>query len=91
MTIEEIKDAADMAETWPGSGLLNWGEIGFDTLAAWVALYPKQEVAATETFDVESVKDMFEEWWKSANTQRLLEPDRLRAGDKQDALVGGQS
>ena len=86
MTIAEIKDDADMAETWPGSGVLNWGEIGFKTLAAWVALNPQQTVAvgfktlaawvagnpqqtvaATDTFDVESVKGMFEEWWRTAN------------------------
>lgn len=67
MTIAEIKDDTDMAETWPGSGVLNWGEIGFKTLAAWVALNPQQTVAATETFDVESVKGMFEHWWRTAN------------------------
>jgi hypothetical protein len=32
-----------------------------------VALNPQQYVAATETFDVESVKGMFEEWWRSTN------------------------
>jgi hypothetical protein len=66
MTIEEIKDAADMAEKWPGACVLNWGEVGWDTLAAWVALNPEQAVAATEDFDVESVKGLFEEWWRAA-------------------------
>ena len=67
MTIDEIKDDADMAETYPGSGVLNWGEIGFKTLAAWVNMHPQQWVAATEVFDVESVKGLFEEWWRTAN------------------------
>ena len=58
-----------MAETWPGSGVLNWGEIGFKTLAAWVALNPQQTVAATDTFDVESVKGMFEEWWRTTRPE----------------------
>ncbi len=64
MTLDEIKEAADMAETFPGSGVLNWGEIGFKALAEWVALNPQQTAAATETFDVESVKAMFEDWWR---------------------------
>jgi hypothetical protein len=68
MTTAEMKEDADMAETWPGSGVLNWGEIGFDTLAAWVQLFNWQttsdEAIRTETFDVESVKGMFEDWWR---------------------------
>lgn len=88
MTMDEIRDDADMAETWPGSGVLNWGEIGFDTLAAWVALHPQQDAAATETFDVESVKGMFEEWWRTANA-RPHAPER-RDGSVQ-ADVGGVS
>ena len=79
MTIAEIKDDADMAETWPGSGVLNWGEIGFKTLAAWVALNPQQTVAATDTFDVESVKGMFEEWWRTTNND-FPRPPRINKG-----------
>jgi len=69
VTLDEIKDAADMAEKWPGATVLNFGEVPFKALAAWVALHPQQTVAATETFDVESVKDMFEEWWRTANKE----------------------
>ena len=70
MTLEQIEDAADMAETWPGSNELNWGEIGFGELAAWVALNPDQSVAKTAEFDVESVKGMFEEWWRNLKSVR---------------------
>ena len=68
MTLEEIKDAADMAEKWPGATVLNFGEVPFKALAAWVALNPQQSVDATDNFDVESVKGMFEDWWRTANT-----------------------
>jgi len=72
MTVDEIKENADMAETWPGSGTLNWGEVGFNTLAAWVAEFnwqiPQNGVGIrTDTFDVESVKGMFEDWWRTQN------------------------
>jgi hypothetical protein len=65
MTIEQIKDNADLAETYPESGELNLNEISFETLAAWVYHFPKQKVAFTEDFDVISVCRMFEEWWKT--------------------------
>lgn len=64
MTIEEIREAADMAAKWPGATALNFGELPFKALAAWVALNPQQTAAATETFDVESVNAMFEDWWR---------------------------
>lgn len=69
MTLDEIKEAADMAETFPGSGVLNWGEIGFEALASWVKKFNWQTPATggrilTERFDVESVKGMFEDWWR---------------------------
>ena len=69
MTMDEIKAAADMAEKWPGATVLNFGEVPFKALAAWVALRPQSVVAATETFDVESVKEMFEDWWRTANVE----------------------
>jgi hypothetical protein len=59
MTLEEIKDAADMAEKWNGAYKLNFEELPFNALAAWVALNPHEG-----TFDVESVKDAFESWWR---------------------------
>lgn len=40
MTIEEIREAADMAAKWPGVTALNFGELPFKALAAWVALNP---------------------------------------------------
>lgn len=67
-TMADIKDAADMAETWPGSGVLNWGEVGWETLEAWVAL--SVEIggdASLPKYDVESVKGCFERWWRTAN------------------------
>jgi hypothetical protein len=71
VTDAEIKDDADMAETFPGSGELNWGEVGFKALAAWVDRYNWQGTGKsgvrTECFDVESVKGMFEKWWKEQN------------------------
>ena len=66
MTLEEIKEAADMAEKWPGATVLNFGEVPFKALVAWVALNPQQAVDSTDNFDVESVKGMFEDWWRTA-------------------------
>ena len=70
MTIAEIKEAADMAEKWPGATVLNFGEVPFAALAAWVAEFnwaDASESLRTETFDVESVKGMFEDWWRTQN------------------------
>ena len=64
MTEQEIIDGLDMAETYPDSHELNWREVPFKALAAWVALHPQRTVAKTEDFDVESVKGMVELWWK---------------------------
>ena len=67
-SMADIKDHADMAAPWPGSGVLNWGEIGWGAMAAWVTL--SVEIGGDATlpeYDVESVKSMFEEWWRSAN------------------------
>ena len=63
MTIKEIKEYADMAETYQYSGVLNWGEVPFKALSAWVSLFPFNGVP-TEDFDVSSVHGMFERWWK---------------------------
>lgn len=71
MTLAEIMDHADMAETCPGSGVLDWGEVSFAALAAWVAWKPNQYPARTETFDVESVQRMFEDWWSTTKADRL--------------------
>jgi hypothetical protein len=65
MTLDEIRDAADMAEKWPGAGKLNWGEVPFKALAYWVALKPQQSGFTTENFDTESVKGIFEHWWRA--------------------------
>ena len=81
MTVDEIKENADMAETWPGSGKLNWGEVGFNTLAAWVAEFnwaDASEGLRTETFDVESVKCMFEAWWHTQNVPLQGSPEAQR-------------
>ena len=71
MDMDEIKDNADMAETYPDSGKLNWQEIEFATLAAWVELNPQQKTADTATFDIESVKGMFEAWWRTTRTSKI--------------------
>lgn len=69
-SMADIKENADMAETWPGSGVLNWGEIGWGALSAWVTLSVAIGGDATlPEYDVESVKSMFEEWWRSANKE----------------------
>lgn len=60
----EIRDNADRAETFLGSGRLNWSEISLKTLIAWADLYPNPRLDKTINFDVESVKIMFEGWWK---------------------------
>ena len=60
----EIRDNADRAETFPGSGKLNWSEISLKTLIAWADLYPNPGLDKTINFDVENVKIMFEAWWK---------------------------
>jgi hypothetical protein len=69
MTMAEILDDANMAETYPGSGVLDWGEIEWTVLETWVSL--SVEIggdASLPECDVESVKGCFERWWKSANT-----------------------
>ena len=68
LSMADIRDHADMAETYPGSGVLNWGEVGWKALSAWVTL--SVEIAgdaALPTYDVESVKGCFERWWRTAN------------------------
>lgn len=70
-SMADIKAHADMAETWPGSGVLNWGEIQWDALAAWVTL--SVEVggdAGLPKFDVYSVQGLFERWWTKANKEK---------------------
>lgn len=67
-TMREIKDSADMAETYPGSCELNWGEISFDTLHAWVTHQKSAGDMDVFNLDVESVKGCFERWWKRENT-----------------------
>lgn len=60
---KEIREQADLAETYPNSNVLNWNEVSFEVLSSWVELFPAQSVAATKEFDVESVKQMFYVWW----------------------------
>ena len=63
MTMEEIKDAADMADTWPGSRTLNFSELPFRVLVEWA-----MKSGDVVGFDVESVKFMFERWWSAEKT-----------------------
>lgn len=72
-TMADIKEHANMAETFPGSGVLNWGEIEWEALASWVAL--SVEIggdAAMPSMDVESVKGCFERWWEATNDRRPI-------------------
>lgn len=63
MTEQEIIENVANVE-----GELNWHEISFRTLAAWVAIHPQNSIGGkTECEDVESVKDMVESWWKHPN------------------------
>ena len=63
-TMREIKESADMAETFPESEVLNWGEISFDTLLDWVTQQKTDGEQDVFSLDVESVKCCFERWWK---------------------------
>ena len=68
MTIDEIRAAANEAEAWPGAKKINFNELPFAVLSAWVARrddrYPDPAVSQTADLDVESVKEMFEDWWR---------------------------
>jgi len=75
VTTEEIKEAADMAEKYPDANELNFGEVPFKALVAWVASHSRRGDLLTMDFDVESVKDMFEEWWRNTNSQPSAEKD----------------
>jgi hypothetical protein len=66
-TMREIKESADMAETFPESEVLNWGEISFDTLLDWVTQQKTDGEQDVFSLDVESVKGCFERWWKRSN------------------------
>jgi hypothetical protein len=61
--MDEIRAAADMAETRPGSGILEFGELPFRVLAEWA-----MNTDDMRGFDVESVKHMFERWWRVEKT-----------------------
>ena len=66
-TMREIREAADMAETFPGSGVLNWGEMNMQAFCDWVAQVAPQDVGTDHpvgVFDVESVQGMFDCWWR---------------------------
>ena len=68
MTMAQIKDAADMAEKWPGATALNWGEMNTQAFCDWVAQVTQAEIGAIQpvgTFDLESAKGLFEDWWRA--------------------------
>jgi hypothetical protein len=64
MTIQEVKEAADMAETYPNSGELNFREIGWSTLERWVKHQEDEGDSAIRFFDIHSITMLFEKWWK---------------------------
>jgi len=70
MTIDEIKEAADLAEKWPRSNVIDFGELPFKSLAAWVDEMKWGDASETmplADFDVDSVKSMFRDWWWEQN------------------------
>ncbi len=67
MSMKQIKEAADWAETYPGSRVLNFGEVGFQALADWVIMIQDEGLSCC---DVESVKQEFEKWWKRENGEK---------------------
>ena len=86
MTMAEIKDAADMAEKWPGATVLNWGEMSTQAFCDWVAQVKQADIGAIApigTFDLESAKGFFEDWWRTANAplERSARSDDTLRGD----------
>jgi hypothetical protein len=71
MTIQELKEAGDMAETYPNSGVINFGEISWLTLEAWVNNRISIGYVSAKYLDVESIKDEFERWWKRENKKEV--------------------
>ena len=65
MTVPEILEAASMAETYPGSRELNWGEIGWKTLEAWVHHRVSGGDGSLVDLDICSIQGAFERWWKA--------------------------
>ncbi len=70
MTLEEIKCNCDMAEL---NGGLNPTEISLATLSEWARLVPNNEPLPTECFDIISVLNMMEQWWKEQNQEPTIE------------------
>ena len=93
--MREIREAADMAETFPGSGVLNWGEMNMQAFCDWVAQVAPQDVGTDHpvgVFDVESVQGMFDCWWRDgvckARKPAIAEAHGRRSRTVQP-LVGG--
>jgi hypothetical protein len=64
MTKDEILDSVCLAETYPGSLTLNFNEVAYSTLVAWVEMQRETGADATlDQCDIESVKRSFQFWW----------------------------
>jgi hypothetical protein len=85
MTMDEIKDAADMAEKWPGATVLNWSELNTQAFCDWVAQVKQSDIGAIAligTFDLESAKGFFEDWWRSATVAAGRNNGRVPTGSR---------
>ena len=83
-TMSEIKAWADMAETYPESGELNWCEISFDALLDWVTHEKNSGSQDLFSLDLESVKGCFERWWKRQN---IVANAEISGGYKPSAVL----
>jgi len=52
-----IKEALDHAETWDGSGIINWGEVPMSVLVQFAKSSDMMD------YDVESVQEVMLERW----------------------------
>ena len=58
---DRIKDALDRAETYDGSGEINWGEVDVQTIFDYALLHNIRNM------DINSVKSRILEHWRNVN------------------------
>jgi len=58
----KIVECMDMAQTFPDSGIINWGEVPFEAMASFATQENMND------YDVESVQQVMVEQWKLHNT-----------------------
>lgn len=59
----EIYERIDMAETYPGSGVLNFGEVWLRTITDWCDLVRGTDYDC-EKCDIESIMQTMQKWWR---------------------------